>query len=250
MNWLSTVLRKQKRERKSGFSGADNKNLTSSWKISPEADESTHDKWWDISKSHNRWVRLGIKTYDNANSPSTYIGLRLFKPDFESGQWNRQSHFSFTVDELTCLATCLGLGDKSAVEAAGLSQNVPQEFNRYLENVLCGVKANDDSGSSVSSFVGKKSTVRKLPGKSAAIANRPGAGSHINKRKTDRTASASKSVKGGDEKANTSQQQQTDSHKQGNDDKRIGIDNCDVQTQMDMCQITEDELENDDVFMN
>ena len=196
MNWLSTVIRKQKRERKSGFSGTDNKGLVSSWKKSPEADESTHDKWWDISKSHNRWVRKGIKTNDNASSsgPSTYNGLRLFKPDFDSGQWNRQSHFSFTIDELTCFGTCLGLGDKAAVEVAGLGQNVPQEFNRFLESALCCVKDNDDTSGSVSSFVGKKTTARKKTVKNAAIGISPGTSSQPAKRRTVQAASSSKVV--------------------------------------------------------
>ena len=48
----------------------------------------------------------------------------LLKLDFDSDQWNRQSHFSFTIDELICFSTCLGLGDKAAVDVAGLSQNM------------------------------------------------------------------------------------------------------------------------------
>ena len=122
----------------------------------PELDEASHDSHWDNAKSHNRMVRVGIKTYENNGATkATYIGLRLFKPDFESGQWYRQSHFSFTVEELTSFAACLGLGDKEALEAAGISTNIPVEFNKTLENTLNGSKVSSEQGCTVATF-GKK----------------------------------------------------------------------------------------------
>ena len=176
-----------------------------------------------------------------SSSPSTYIGLRLFKPDFDSGQWNCQSHFSFTIDELTCFATCLGLGDKAAVEVAGLGQNVPQDFNRFLESALCCGKDNDDTSCSVSSFVGKITTARKNTVKNAAIGIKPGTSSQTAKRRTVQAASSTKVVNSGDEHTIISQHQ-ADIHNHGNEDKRFES-GCDVgyrvQTQMDMGQAVE-----------
>ena len=104
MNWLNSVVRKRSQKKTLGIVGNDAKTVVSSWRISPEQDESSHDKWWDIAKSHNRWVRIGVKCYPNnlssEMSTATYIGLRLFKPDFQSDQWQRQGHFSFTVEEI------------------------------------------------------------------------------------------------------------------------------------------------------
>ena len=144
MNWLNSVVRKRSQKKTLGFVGNDVKSVVSSWRISPEQDESSHDKWWDIAKSHNRWVRIGVKCYPNnlssEMSTATYIGLRLFKPDFQSGQWQRQGHFSFTVEELTAL--------KSATT---------QEFNRAMEEALTG---GFREPTSISTF-GKKPTGKK-----------------------------------------------------------------------------------------
>ena len=194
--------------------------------------------------SHNRWVRVGIKTYDNASSsgPSTYIGLGLCKPDFDSGQWNRQSHFSFTIDELTCFATCLGLGDKAAVEVAGFGQNVPQEFNRFLESALCCVVLKTMMTQAVLSHLlseRKRSLLNTV--KNAAIGIRPVTSSQTAKRRTVKAASSSKVVNSGDEHTIISQHQ-ADIHNHGNEDKRFES-GCDVgyrvQTQMDMGQAVE-----------
>ena len=154
MNWLSTAIRKQKMVKESPGT---TKSLRSSWRITPELDESSHDSLWDVSKSHNRMIRVGIKTYENNSAAAaTYIGLRLFKPDFESGQWYRQTHFSFTVEELTSFAACLGLGEKEAIEAAELSTNIPAEFNKTLDNVLSNTKMKIEQGGTIATF-GKKS---------------------------------------------------------------------------------------------
>ena len=58
MNWLSTAIRKQKMVKESPGT---TKSLSSSWRITPELDESSHDSFWDISKSHNRMIRVGKK---------------------------------------------------------------------------------------------------------------------------------------------------------------------------------------------
>ena len=114
MNWLNSVVRKRSQKKSPGFTGTELKTVVSSWRISPEQDECSHDKWWDIAKSQNRLLRIGVKSYPNnlnsEMSTATYIGLRLFKPDFQSGQWQRQSHFSLTVEELTAFVALLGLG--------------------------------------------------------------------------------------------------------------------------------------------
>ena len=140
MSWLSNVIRKnsqQKRDKKSGIAGyVGNRSLTSAWRTSPDADESSHDKCWDITKTHNRWVRMGVKTYENS---STYIGLRFLKPDFENGHWYRQSHFCFKLDKSTCFATLLGFGDESATEASGINVHYPQELARGIEIALSNV---------------------------------------------------------------------------------------------------------------
>ena len=136
MNWLNSVVRKRSQKKTLGFVGNDVKSVVSSWRISPEQDESSHDKWWDIAKSHSRWVRIGVKCYPNnlssEMSTATYIGLRLFKPDFQSGEWQRQGHFSFTVEELTSFVALLGLGDKAALESSGVKPAMTQEFNRAM----------------------------------------------------------------------------------------------------------------------
>ena len=160
MNWLNSVVRKRS-QKTLGFVGNDVKSVVSSWRISPEQDESSHDKWWDIAKSHNRWVRIGVKCYPNnlssEMSSATYIGLRLFKPDFQSGQWQRQGHFSFTVEELTAFVALLGLGDKAALGSSGVKSATTQEFNRAMEKALTG---GFREPTSISTF-GKKPTGKK-----------------------------------------------------------------------------------------
>ena len=69
-----------------------------------------------------------MKTYEKS---STFIGLRFLKPDFESGHWYRQSHFSFKLE-----ATLLGFGDESATEASRITVHYPQEFARPIEIAL------------------------------------------------------------------------------------------------------------------
>ena len=161
MNWLNSVVRKRSQKKTLGIVGNDAKSVVSSWRISPEQDESSHDKWWDIAKSHNRWVRIGVKCYPNnlssEMSTATYIGLRLFKPDFQSGQWQRQGHFSFTVEELTAFVALLGLGDKAALESSGVKSATTQEFNRAMEEALTG---GFREPTSISTF-GKKPTGKK-----------------------------------------------------------------------------------------
>ena len=169
MSWLSNVNRKnsqQKRDNKSAFASCDgNRSLTSAWRISPDADESSHDKWWDITKTHNRWVRVGVNTHENS---STYIGLQLFKPDFENSHWYRQIHLSFKLEELTCFATLLGFGDESTTDALGINVHYPQEFARAIEialsnGVTCGGGRDEGVESAgMSSFSKKEAQVRKL----------------------------------------------------------------------------------------
>ena len=139
--------------------------MSSSWRISPEMDESSHDKWWDLTKSHIRWIRVGIKTYDNS---STYVGLRLFKPDFQTGEWHRQSHFSFTIEELTAFVALMGFGEKNAAEAAGIRIGSQQEFNKAIEASILGEAATSEAGGpSVTSF-GKKTNNKRAVSKGAA----------------------------------------------------------------------------------
>ena len=137
MSWLGNVIRvktQEKCEMKSGFPGYDgNWSLTSAWKLTLDAYETSHDKWWDITKMHNRWVRAGVKTYVNS---STKIGLRLFKPDHGTGHWYRQRHFSSEVEELIYLGTLFGSGDKSATEPSGINFYLPQCFARAAEIAL------------------------------------------------------------------------------------------------------------------
>ena len=206
MSWLSKVIHKnsqQKRDKKSGFAGYDgNRSLTSAWRISLDADESSHDKWWGITKTQNRWFRVGVKTYEYS---STYIGLRFLKPDIENDHWYRQSHFSFKLDEMTCFATLLSFGDESAAEASGLNVHYPQEFARAIEialsnGVTCGggrdegVESPGMSSSSKKRGAGKK-TLTKPPPKfltgsgSPQISKKRGNTGHMSK---DGLATASK----------------------------------------------------------
>ena len=161
MNWLNSVVRKRSQKKTLGFVGNDVKSVVSSWRISLEQDESSHDKWWDIAKSHSRWVRIGVKCYPNnlssEMSTATYIGLRLFKPDFQSGEWQRQGHFSFTVEELTSFVALLGLGDKAALESSGVKPAMTQEFNRAMEEAVTG---GFREPTSIATF-GKKPTGKK-----------------------------------------------------------------------------------------
>ena len=190
MSWLSNVIRKnsqQTRDKKSGIAGYDGiRLLTSAWRISLDADESSHDKWWDITKTHNRWVRVGVKTYENS---STYIGLRLFKPDFGNGHWYRQSHFSFKLDEMTCCATLLGFGDESATEASGLNVHYPQEFARAIEialsnGVICGGGRDEGVESpGMSSFSKKRSAGKNVLTKPAPNISKVSGSPQISKKR-------------------------------------------------------------------
>ena len=107
---------------------------------------------------------MGVKTYENS---STYIGLRLFKLDFENGHWYRQSHFSFKLDELTGFAMLLGFGDESTTEASGINVHYPEEFARAIEialsnGVICGGGRDEGVESpGTSSFSKKKSAGEK-----------------------------------------------------------------------------------------
>ena len=160
MNWLNSVVRKSSKKKTLGIVGNDAKSVVSSWRISPEQDESSHDKWWDIAKSHNRWVRIGVKCYPNnlssEMSTATYIGLPLFKPDFQSDQWQRQGHFSFTVEELIAFVALLGLGDKAVLESSGVKSVTTQEFNRAVEEALTGGFREPTSISTFGKKLGKK----------------------------------------------------------------------------------------------
>ena len=168
MSWLSNVIRKnsqQKRDKKPSFAGYDgNRSLTSAWRILPDADETNHDKWWDFTKTHNRWVRVVVKTYENS---STYIGLRLFKLDFENGHCYRHSHFSFKLEELTSFETLLGFGDESATEASAINVHYPQKIARAIEialsnGVTCGGGRDEGVGSpGMSSFSKKRGAGKK-----------------------------------------------------------------------------------------
>ena len=42
------------------------RSLTFAWRITPDADATSPDKWCHITKTHNRWVRVGVKTYENS----------------------------------------------------------------------------------------------------------------------------------------------------------------------------------------
>ena len=162
-NWLSTVIRKQKIVKEATGT---TEFVGSSWRITPKLDEFSHISFWDILKSHNRMVRVVIKTYENNGAAAaTYIGLRLFKPEFESGQWYRQRHFSFTVEKLTSFAPCLGLGEKEAIEAAELSTNIPAEFKETLDNPLSNTKLKSEQGGTIAAFGEKYEprTIHPLP---------------------------------------------------------------------------------------
>jgi len=261
---LSNVIRKnsqQKRDKKSGIAGYDgNRSLTSACRISPDADESSHDKWWDITETHNRWVRVGVKTYENS---STYIGLRLFKPDFENGHWYRQSHFSFKLEEMTCFATLLGFGDESATEASGINVHYPRKFARAIEialsnGVTCGGGKDEGVESpGMSSFskkrgAGKKTLTKPPPNISKAcgspkISKKRGNTGHMSK---DELASASK--KENDHPSNTvevemhpqsAQEKTGERGRMGANDGGHHVEQC-----MEICGTDDDD--DDNVFLN
>ena len=264
MSWLSNVIRnnsQQTRDKKSSIAGYDgNRSLTSAWRISPDADKSSHYKWWDITKTHNQWVRVGVETYENS---STYIGLRLFKPDFENGYWYRQSHLSFKLDEFPCFATLLGFGDESATEASGINVHYPEEFARAIEialnnGVTCG-RGRDEGVESpgMSSFskkrgAGKKTLTKPPPNISKAsgspqMSKKRSNTGHMSK---DELATASK--KGNDQPSNTvevemhpqsAQQKTGERGRMGANDGIHHVEQC-----MKICGIDDDD--DDNVFLN
>ena len=147
MSWLTSVIRKRakrKREERPILPGWEHERpLFSTWKTSPGTDKTSHSKWWDISKSHNRWIRVAVQSYENS---SKHIDLRLLKPEFESGHWHRRNHSSVTIEKLTGLTTLLGFSDKATTVAAGMWNNYLQEFNLAIEAALNnGVNGNLES---------------------------------------------------------------------------------------------------------
>ena len=264
MSWLSNVIRKnsqKKRDKKTSYAGYDgNRSLTPAWRILPDADESSHDNCWDITKTHNQWVPVGVKTYENS---STYIGRRLFKPDFENGHWYRQSHFFFKLEELTCFATLLGFADQSAIEASGMNVHYPQDFARAIEvalsnGITCGGGRDEGVESpGMSSFSKKlgagKKILTKLPPKilktsgSPEISKKRGNTGHMSK---DELATASK--KENDHPSNTVE---VEMHPQSAQEKtgesgRMGANNGvhHVEQCMEICGA--DDEDDDNVFLN
>ena len=96
------------------------------------------------------------------------MGLRLFKPDFQTGEWHRQSHFSFTIAVLTAFVTPMGFGEKNAAEAADIGNGSQQEFNKATEVALMGEAATSEGGApSVTSF-GEKTNNKRTVSEGAA----------------------------------------------------------------------------------
>ena len=110
MSWLCCVTcikSKQKLEKKSSIP-VYFVNRSSWWKKTPDADKTHHDKWWDITEAHNRWVRLDVKTYEIS---STKIGLRFYK----SKLWGR-SKVPWKPSFFQNFATLLRFGEKYETE--------------------------------------------------------------------------------------------------------------------------------------
>ena len=84
--------------------------FTPSWKITPEQDNERVDHSWDLRKSQNRWVRLGVKQYDNKE---VYVGIKVFKPETHGTVcgWYRHSETNLTLDELATVCEFLDGGN-------------------------------------------------------------------------------------------------------------------------------------------
>ncbi len=66
-----------------------------------ETDAKFGDSYVDIAKTDKRLVRATLKTYDNSG---TYVFLKLFKPNQQSGEFIVQQRIGLTLAEFDQLA--------------------------------------------------------------------------------------------------------------------------------------------------
>ena len=183
-HWMSSVCN-EKKAAKTG-SGGDpfNKqpsNSVSPWKVTPSMNAQNLDAHWDISRSHSRWVRVGLKVFEPNNA--AYVSIRLFKPvmsqqarfgpvgpksmDSDGSPsddgWVKQGHVSLTLDELSKLGELFGIGATSKDLKSSSSQT--GDFNRRLMQLVTGTSTPpsipDSSSAKISSAGHQGSACKK-----------------------------------------------------------------------------------------